>query len=87
MVVSIANKRNDLLRNHRVFMCTVNYQNGDTSLTVDTGLKKLYSYTVSPTSVATKTVTRTTVASGVLTITATDPLADCYLTVTAFGIR
>jgi glycerol-3-phosphate dehydrogenase len=63
------------------------YASGDTTVTCATGLRNLFGYTVSQgSSVATKYVTRGTVASGTVTLTVTDPLAACYLTLTAWGV-
>jgi len=62
------------------------YGNGDTTITVTTDLKLIYGYTVSPTSVATKYITAGTIATNVITLTATDPLAGCYVFVTAWGL-
>jgi len=86
MAVATAWTRKDLLRNHRVVMKKFTYDNGDTSITCKTGLKKIYAYTTGPTSIATKYVTRGTVAGGTITLTVTDPLAPAYVFVTAIGI-
>ena len=62
------------------------YDNGDTSIPCATGLKLIYGYSTSPTSVATKYITTGAVSGGTITLTATDPLAPCYVFVTAWGI-
>jgi hypothetical protein len=86
MAVATAWTRRDVLRKHRVVMKKMTYAGGDTSLTVNTGLKKIYSYDISPTSVTAKAVDYVTVSAGTLTITVANPLAACYLFVTAEGI-
>jgi hypothetical protein len=86
MAVATAWKRKDLLRKHRVVMMKMTYGNGDTSVTVNTGLKIIYSYSISPTSVTTKSVDYATVSGGTITVAVTDPLAACYFFVTAIGI-
>lgn len=63
------------------------YDNGDTTVTCATGLRNLFGYTVPQgSSVATKYVTRGTVAGGTVTLTVTDPLAPAYLTLIAWGV-
>jgi hypothetical protein len=64
----------------------MSYGNGDTSVAVTTDMKIIYSYTVSQTSITAKPVVFATVAGGVITFTVTDPLAGCYLFVTAWGL-
>lgn len=86
MAVTTTWKRIDRLRTHRVVLMKMTYGNGDTTVTVATGLKIIYSYSVSPTSVATKTVTDGDVSGGTITLTVTDPLGAAYLFVTAIGI-
>jgi hypothetical protein len=86
MTVATAWKRQTATRGYRGVFIKMTYGNADTSVVVNTGLKKIYSYSVSPTSVATKTVTAGAVSGGTITLTVTDPLAACYLTVTAWGI-
>jgi len=86
MAVATAWTRKDLLRRHRVVIKKFTYDNLDTSITCATGLKKIYGYSCSAPSVATKYVTRGVVAGGTITLTVTDPAAPCYLTVTAIGI-
>ena len=86
MAVATAWKRTDILRKTRVVMLKMTYDNGDTSVAASTGLKLIYGYTVSLTSVTTKKVDFATVAGGIITFTVADPLAACYLFVTAWGI-
>lgn len=63
------------------------YDNGDTTVTCATGLRNLFGYTVSQAaSVATKYVSRGTVAGGTVTLTVLNPLAPCYLTLIAWGV-
>jgi hypothetical protein len=86
LAVATAWTRRDVLRKHRVVTKKMTYDNGDTSIPVNTGLKRIYSFEVSPTSVTGKKVDYATVAGGTITVVAADPLAPCYLTVTAYGI-
>ncbi len=78
-------KKRDVCGKYRVIHCKMTYGNGDTSVVVATGLKNIVSYSVSPTSVTTKAWNFATVSGGTITITVADPLAGCYLFVTAFG--
>jgi len=86
MAVATAWTRRFKLNKTRVVSKKMTYDNGDVSITVNTGLKTIYSYVVSPTSVTAKKVDWASVAGGVITIVPADPLAPCYLTVTAYGI-
>jgi hypothetical protein len=86
MAVATAWTRRDILRKTRAVIKKMTYDNGDTSIVVNTGLKKIYSFIVSPTSVTAKKVNCATVAGGTITITVADPLAACYLFVKAYGI-
>jgi hypothetical protein len=64
------------------------YDNGDTSIVCGTGLRNLFGYTCTiASSVLDKTVRRGVVtAGGVVTLLVNDPLAPCYLTLTAWGV-
>ena len=86
MAVATAWRRNDFFRKHQLVMMKMTYDNGDTSVAADTGLSLIYNYSISPTSVTAKKVDFATVAGGVITITVANPLAACYLFVTAEGI-
>ena len=86
MAVALAYKRTDLLRKHRIVMMKYTYESGDTTVTATTGLKIIYSYSLSPTSLTAKAVDYATVSGGTITIHVADPVADCYLFVTAIGI-
>jgi len=86
MAVATAWKRNDTLRKHSLVMMKMTYDNGDTSVAADTGLSIIYDYSVSPTSVTAKKVNFAAVSGGTITITVADPLAACYLFVTAEGL-
>jgi hypothetical protein len=86
MAVATAWKRNDTFRKHSLVMMKMTYDTGDTSVVCDTGLSIIYNYSISPTSVTAKKVNFATVAGGIITITVADPLAPCYLFVTAEGI-
>jgi hypothetical protein len=59
---------------------------GDDTVTVNTGLKLIYSYSVSPQAVTAKTVDYGTVAGGVITLHIDDPVATKDLYVTAIGL-
>jgi hypothetical protein len=86
MTVETAWKRQDMMRGNRIVFMKMTYDNGDSSVVADTGLTKIYSYDISPTSVTAKTWDYAEVADGTITITVADPLAPCYLFVTAEGI-
>ena len=86
MAVATAWTRRDVLRKNRVVTKKMTYDNGDTSITVATGLKIIYAYDVSAPAVTAKAVDYATVAGGTITITVADPLAPDYLYVTAYGI-
>lgn len=86
MAVVTAWRRNDLLRKSSVVMMKMTYDTGDTSVVVDTGLSRIFNYSISPTSVTTKKVDYAVVADGTITITVANPLAPCYLFVTAEGL-
>lgn len=86
MTVATAWTRRDVLRKHRVVLKKMTYGNGDTSITVSTGLKMIYGYTVSPPAVTAKAVDYATVAGGVITIHMADPLGSDYLFVSAWGL-
>jgi phosphoribosylformylglycinamidine (FGAM) synthase-like enzyme len=86
MAVATAWTRRDVLRKTRVVSKKMTYDNGDTSIVVNTGLKRIFSFDVSPTSVTAKKVNCATVAGGVITVTVADPLAACYLVCNAYGI-
>jgi len=86
MAVATAWKRHDVMRKHKLIMMKMTYESGDTSVVADTGLYKVINYTISPTSVTAKTWDYATEAAGVITITVADPLAACYLFVTAEGL-
>ena len=58
--------------------------NGD--ITVQTGLRQIFSYSVSRPSVANGAVTLGTVSGGVITITTGNPAGACYIFVDAWGI-
>jgi len=85
-VVTTWTRRGLVGRKTRCVMKKMSYDNGDTSIVVATGLKQIYSFDVSPTSVTAKKVNYATVAGGTITITVADPLAPCYLKTTAYGI-
>jgi len=86
MAVATAWKRTDYLRKHKIVMMKMTYASGDTSVTVSTGLKIIYSYTISTYSLTTKTILQATVSGGTITVTVTDPGAAAYFFVTAIGI-
>ena len=59
---------------------------GDTIVTVNTGLKIIYSYSVSMPTITGKTLDYGTVAGGTITLNVTNPAANEYLFITAWGI-
>lgn len=71
---------------HRVVMMKMALINGDDTVTVNTGLKIIYSYEISPPAITAKPVDYATVAGGVITIHTTNPGANMALYVTAEGI-
>jgi hypothetical protein len=87
MTVLIAWNRKDVLRNNRVHMIKVTYGSGNTTLTIPTGLKKIYSFDVSPTATTSDYVTNQAVSGGTITLTVTDSTpSTSYVFVTAYGI-
>jgi hypothetical protein len=85
MVVSLTSRRVDTYRQNSIVMIRMDYEDNDTTVTVPTGLRKIRSFDVSPTSVADKYVTTSAVSGGTITLTVTDSGAACYLYVTAHG--
>ncbi len=83
---TISEKVINTLGKYKEVNCKMALISGDTAVTCTTGLKRIESYEVSPTSVNAKTVTRGTVAGGVISLVVTDPLADEYLWITAYGL-
>ena len=79
-------KKTDFAGKYKVVHMKLTYQNADVAGTAVTGLKIIYGYTISPTSIATKYVTGSTVAGGTITLALTNPLAECYCFVTAWGL-
>jgi hypothetical protein len=86
MAVVITYNKPNVVGKYKQRLIRVDYGNGDTSLTVDTKMKLIESYTISLTSVTAKPVDYATVAGGVITIAVNDPLAACYLYVNAIGL-
>ncbi len=84
--VTYAWRRRDYLRTHRIVMLKMSLIATDTTVTVNTGLKIVYGYSVSPTGVTGKIVDYGTVAGGVITLYCTAPGVSADLYVTAFGI-
>ena len=79
-------KRRDLLRTHKVVLMAMTLIAGDDTVTVATGLKKIYSYSVSPPAITAKPVDYATVTGGTITIHTTNPAAAMTLYVKATGI-
>ena len=79
-------RRKDFLRKHRIVMMKMTVVNGDTIATVNTGLKIIYSFSVSPPGVTAVPLDHSTVSGGTITVNFTDPVATCALYVTAIGI-
>ena len=79
-------RRRDVFRNHRIVLMKMSLVAADDTVTVNTGLKLIYGYSVSPTGVTAKIVDYATIAGGVITIHCTAPGVSAALYVTAIGI-
>lgn len=79
-------RRRDHYRGHRLVLMKMSLINGDDTVTVKTGLKIIYSYSVSPPAITAKPVDYATVSGGTITIHTTNPGASMSLYVTAEGI-
>ena len=79
-------RRRDRLRNHYIVLMKMSLINTDDTVTVNTGLKLIYSYSVSPQAVTAKIVDYGTVAGGVITLHVTAPGASKDLYVQAIGL-
>jgi hypothetical protein len=86
MTVATAWTRRDKLHTVKVVLKKMTYDNGDTSIAVNTGLSKIFSYDVSTPAVTAKAVDYATIAGGTITIHVANPLAPDYLYVRAFGL-
>ena len=86
MAVVITYNKPNVVGKYRQRLIRVDYDTGDTALTVDTQMKLIESYTISPASVTLKPWDFATKAGGVISITATNPLAPCYLYIIAIGL-
>jgi hypothetical protein len=51
----------------------VNLGSGDTEVVINTGWRRILHHSISPTSVASKYITRQQISGGILTLTATNP--------------
>lgn len=78
--------RRDKLQTVKVVLKKMTYDNGDSSIVVDTGLSRIFSYSVSAPAVTAKAVDFGVVAGGTITLTVADPLAPDYLYVKAYGL-
>jgi len=86
MTVVTAWKRTDTFGNSsKIVFMKMTYESGDTSVAVDTGLHKIFSFEPSPTSVTGKKINYATVDAGTITFTVADPLTACEFYVTARG--
>lgn len=85
MAVVTTWKKINYVGKYKQVLMKMTYGNGDTTVTCATGLNKIIGHTESAPSVATKYVTAQAVSGGTITLTVTDPLAACYLFVTAWG--
>jgi hypothetical protein len=79
-------RRRDRLRNHYQVFMKMSLVSGDDTVTVKTGLKLIYSYSVSPQAVTGKIVDYGTVAGGTITLHVTAPGASKDLYVQAIGL-
>jgi len=75
-----------MLRKHRLVMMKMSVISGDTIAIVATGLKIIYSFSVSPPAATGKALDHSTVSGGTITVNFTDPEASVGLYVTAIGI-
>jgi hypothetical protein len=69
----------------KIVMMEMTLVSGDASVVVDTGLRKIFSYTVSPYTLTTKLLLQATISGGVITQVVTDPAAGEVLYYTVFG--
>lgn len=86
MAPALAWKKWNFAGKYKQIVMKYTYDTGDTTVTAVTGLKNIVAYSVSPTSVTAVPVDFATVSGGTITITVTNPLAACYLFVTAWGL-
>jgi hypothetical protein len=84
--ITQAHRKISYIGNHKLVMIKMTLISGDTVATVRTGLKKIYSFSVSPPEKTTKALDHSTVAGGVITVNFADPLAGASLYITAIGI-
>ena len=85
MAVVNAWKKLNYAGKYKQVLMKMTYAAGDVSVPCYTGLRKISTVTVSPTSVTAVPVTRMVVAGGTVTLTVTNPGAACYLFLTADG--
>jgi hypothetical protein len=57
--------------NYRIY--SVSIGSGDTEIVVNTGWRRILHHSISPTSVASKYITRQQISGGILTLTTTNP--------------
>ena len=86
MAVVKTYQRIDYVGRYKKVMARYDYDNLDTTLTWVTGLKKVYAWAASATSVTAVPVDYGVVADGTITVTVTNPAAPCYVYLTAWGI-
>lgn len=85
MAVALAWKKTNFSGAYKQVILKYTYDTGDTAVSAKTGLKFIVGYAISPTSVTAKAVDYATVSGGTITVTVANPLAACYLFVTAWG--
>lgn len=75
-----------MLRKTKVVFMRMALINGDTVVTVNTGLKIIYSFSVTPPKITGKALDHATIAGGVITQNVTNPAANENLEFTIYGI-
>lgn len=85
MAVVITDRISNVVGKYRQKLIRVDYGAADTTLTIDTGFSKIYSYTAGATSVTAKPIDYGTVAGGVITLVANAPGVAAYVFVSAIG--
>jgi hypothetical protein len=79
------NKHTEFLGNAKLITMEMTLISGDTSVVVDTGLRRIFSYSVSPYTLTTKLLLQATVSGGTITQVVTDPAAGEVLYYTIIG--
>lgn len=83
---TVAWKKKGRLPGMRLICMGMSLVSGDDTVTVATGLKKIYGYTVGLPTITAKSLDYATISGGTITLHVTDPVAAETLIVTAYGI-